>query len=215
MKKIAVILSGCGVFDGSEVNEAVLSLLYLDQAGADVTCFAPDIPLAHVVNHLTGEVSENESRNVLVESARISRGSISNILELNADEFDGLVIPGGFGAAKNLCNFAFEGANLSVNDQVERVIKAFHSQKKPIGILCIAPVIGAKVLGACVTIGDSADVAAAIESVGGSHVNKAVTDIQIDEANNMVSAPAYMYDAKISEVAVGIERMVKEVLKRA
>lgn len=215
MKKIAVILSGCGVFDGSEIHESVLTLLYLDQAGASVKCFAPDIAQAHVVNHLTGEVAEGESRNVLVEAARISRGSINKLVDLKADEFDAVIIPGGFGAAKNLCNFAFEGANLSVNDQIENTIKAFHVQKKPIGILCIAPVIGAKVLGACVTIGDSADVAAAIEKVGGSHVNKAVTDIQIDETNNVISAPAYMYDAKISDVAIGIEKLVTAVINRA
>ena len=215
MKKIAVILSGCGVFDGSEIHEAVLSLLYLDLAKAEVQCFAPDIPQKHVVNHLNGEVSEGETRNVLTEAARIARGKISNICELNASDFDGLVVPGGYGAAKNLCTFAFDGSNLAVNDQIERVIKDFHSQQKPIGIICIAPVIVAKVLNASVTIGNNPDVAAAIHAVGGCHVDKSVSDIQIDHENNVISAPAYMYDAPIADVAIGIEKVIHEVINRA
>ena len=215
MKKVAVVLAGCGVFDGSEIHEAVLTLLYLDRAEVEISCFAPNIDQAHVVNHLTGDVQESETRNVLVEAARIARGKIQDIQELEASNFDAIVLPGGFGAAKNLCNFAFEGANLSVNDQVERVLKAFHSEKKPIGIICIAPVIGAKVLGAEVTIGNDAGVAEAIQQVGGSHVEKPVNEICIDETNNVISAPAYMYDARISEVSEGIKQLVCEVVSRA
>ena len=113
-KKIAVILSGCGVYDGAEVHESVITLLRLDQRGAQVQCFAPDIPQLHVVNHLTGEEMP-ESRNVLVESARIARGEVKDIKQANAEEFDALIVPGGFGAAKNLSAFDVKGAECSVN----------------------------------------------------------------------------------------------------
>lgn len=215
MKHVAVLLSGCGVYDGSEIQEAVLTLLYLDQLGARVRCFAPDREQAHVINHLSGEVSQGEKRNVLVEAARICRGKIEDLATLQADDFDALLLPGGFGAAKNLCSFAFDGANLKVEPSVQSALKNFHAQKKPIGILCIAPVIAAKVLGASVTIGEDAEVADAIKTLGGSHVNRAVNDIHIDPEHNVVSAPAYMYDASIGEVAEGIQKLVSEVLRRA
>ena len=119
-KKIAVILSGCGVFDGSEIYESILTLLYLDKAGAQVQCFAPDMQQMHVVNHLTGDVVENESRNVLIEAARLVRGDIKNLAEAEAKDFGAVIIPGGFGAAKNLCNFAIKGAALSVNEDLKQ-----------------------------------------------------------------------------------------------
>jgi len=215
MKKVAVVLSGCGVYDGSEIHEAVLTLLYLDRAEVEVVCFAPDMQQAHVVNHKTGEIVTGESRNVLVEAARIARGKIEDLAHLQAEDFEALIIPGGFGAAKNLCNFAFEGENLTVHAEIERVIKAFHADKKPIGIICIAPVMGAKVLGATVTIGNDAGVASAIQKMGGCHVDREVSEIEIDEENNVISAPAYMFDARISEVSEGIKKLVCEVVSRA
>lgn len=215
MKKVAVVLSGCGVYDGSEIQEAVLTLLYLDMLDVEYSCFAPDIPQAQVINHITGEVCAADNRNVLVEAARIARGRIDNLNNLHADNFDALIIPGGFGAAKNLCNFAFAGANCSVHPEIDRVMRAFHSQQKPIGTICIAPVMGAKVLGASVTIGNDAGVADAICQMGGSHQEKSVTDIAIDEEHNLISVPAYMYDARISQVAEGIKALVCEVVSRA
>ena len=215
MKQVAVLLSGCGVYDGSEIQEAVLTLLYLDQLGASVRCFAPDREQAHVINHQSGDVAKGEKRNVLVEAARICRGKIEDLATLQANDFDALLLPGGFGAAKNLCSFAFDGANLKIEPSVQRVLKDFHAQKKPIGILCIAPVIAAKVLGASVTIGEDAEVADAIKAIGGSHVKRPVNDIHIDPDHNVVSAPAYMYDASIAEVAEGIQKLVSEVLRRA
>jgi enhancing lycopene biosynthesis protein 2 len=215
MKKVAVILSGCGVYDGSEIHEAVLTLLHLDKRGARVSCFAPSIPQAHVVNHLEGAPAEGESRNVLVESARIARGAITDLATLDASDFDALVIPGGFGAAKNLCTFAFDGADCTIHDGVEKAIKAFHSQKKPIGIICIAPVMAAKLLGSTVTIGCADDVATAIQSMGGTHQQCEVDAICVDEANNVISCPAYMYDARISEVSEGIEKLIETVVARA
>ena len=215
MKKIAVVLSGCGVYDGSEIHEAVLTLYFLDRVGVRSQCFAPDIPQAHVINHLTGEKAEGETRNVLVEAARIARSNIQNLAELRAEDYHAVILPGGFGAAKNLSTFAFKGAECSVNPEVERVMKEFNAAGKPVGILCIAPVMGAKVLHAEVTIGEDQGVADAICHLGGSHVNKTVTEIHIDEAHNVVTTPAYMYDAHIADVAEGIEKLVLEIVERA
>lgn len=215
MKKIAVVLSGCGVYDGSEIHEAVMTLFFLDRIGVDTQCFAPDMPQAHVINHLTGEAVEGETRNVLVEAARIARGAIKNIVELKAEDFDAIIFPGGFGAAKNLSTFAFEGAACTIIPDVERVMGEFNTAKKPVGIICIAPVMGAKILKAEVTIGEDDEVAEAICHLGGSHVKKPVTEIHIDEKCNVVTTPAYMYDARIADVAEGIEKLVCEIVERA
>lgn len=216
-KKIGVILSGCGVFDGSEIHEVVLTLLYLDQLGATVQCIAPDIEQHHVINHLAGEETA-EKRRVLVESARIARGQVLPLSEAKMDAYDGLIFPGGFGAAKNLCSFAFDGVDCSVNPQLVDLIRAAHSAGKPMGFLCISPVICAKVLGACgvaLTIGGDAEVASAIEQMGARHVNREVGEIEADEANKIVSSPAYMCGESIGEVSVGIARLVEKVVELA
>jgi len=166
-KKIAVILSGCGVYDGAEIHESVITLLRLDQRGAQVQCFAPDIAQLHVINHLTGEEMP-ESRNVLVESARIARGEVKDIAEANAEDFDALIVPGGFGAAKNLSNFAIEGAGCSLNPQVLALAEAFVEAGKPLGLICISPALAAKIYGPGVTctIGNDTDTAAALDKHG-------------------------------------------------
>ncbi len=222
MTRAAVVLSGCGVFDGSEIHEAVSVLIHLSRLKAVVQCFAPDKPQAHVVNHLTGQVAAGESRNVLVESARIARGRVRPLAELRAAEFDCVVFPGGFGAAKNLCDFAVRGAGMEVDAEVERVVEEFHGAGKPVGMCCIAPVIGAKVLGtkaggpgASVTIGDDEQAAAAISAWGSRNVVRGVTEAQVDEANRLVTAAAYMYgDAAVDEVYAGIGKMVEGVVSR-
>jgi enhancing lycopene biosynthesis protein 2 len=169
MKKVAVVLSGCGVYDGAEINEAVLTLLCLEQQGASYQCFAPDIEQMHVVNHLTGEPAEGESRNVLVEAARIARGNIENLAQASADEFDALLVPGGFGAAKNLSDFAVAGAAMEVQPDFLQLARAFHQGGKPVGLICIAPVMAAAICGAgeVCTFGNDADTAAYIEGIGG------------------------------------------------
>lgn len=215
MKKVAIVLAGSGVYDGSEIHEAVLTLFFLDRIGVQSQCFAPDKAQAHVVNHVTGEVDNGDSRNILQEAARIARGKIQSLDKLLAEDWDAVIFPGGFGAAKNLCSFAFDGANCSVDPEVERVLMTFQEAKKPIGILCIAPVMGAKILGAEVTIGNDKDTAAAICQMGGTHVEKQVTEIHIDEVRNVITTPAYMYDAGIAQVAEGIEKLVCEVVVRA
>lgn len=212
MKKVGVVLAGSGVMDGSEIHEATLTLYFLDRAGAEIVCMAPDVEQRDVVNHLKGEPS-NETRNVLVEAARIARGNIKDIKEIKASDLDALIFPGGYGAAKNLCDFAIKGADCTVNPEVERLIKEMHEAGKPMGFICIAPVIAAKVLGAEVTIGNDKDTAAAIEKMGGKHVVKNVDDIALDEKNNVVSTPAYMLGPTISKVALGIEKLVNKVLE--
>lgn len=218
----AVVLSGCGVMDGSEIHEAVGVLLALSRAGVRARCFAPDIEQRHVIDHAAGAEAAGETRRVLAESARIARGDIAPLAELNVAEIDALFFPGGFGAAKNLCDFAVTGESCQADPDVARVIREAHAAGKPIGLCCIAPVLAARVLGAesggpgcTVTVGDDAGVAAAIEKMGATHADRPVTEPAIDEANNLVTVPAYMYgDAPIHDVIDGIAAMVERTLAR-
>jgi len=218
MAKIGVILSGCGVYDGSEIHEAVITLLAIDRAGAEAICMAPNIAQMHVINHLAGEVSENESRNVLVESARIARGKIKDIKDVSTDDFDALILPGGFGAAKNLCNFAVKGPDCDVNHEVARLVRNTLMAKKPLAAVCIAPALIARVLGDDklahqLTIGTDADTAQAVEAMGASHVACPVRECVIDRANKLITSPAYMLAGSISEAADGIEKTVKALIE--
>ena len=213
-KKVAVILSGCGVYDGAEIYESVITLLRLDQRGAQVQCFAPDIAQLHVINHLTGETM-NESRNVLVESARIARGEVKDIREANAEDFDALIVPGGFGSAKNLSNFAVEGTGCTVQPDVLALTEAFAEAGKPVGLICISPALAAKIYGPGVicTIGNDADTAAALNKMGATHKDCAVSEIVEDKARKLVTTPAYMLAQSISEAASGINKLVDRVLE--
>ncbi|MBK5006652.1 isoprenoid biosynthesis glyoxalase ElbB [Pseudomonas sp. S32] len=213
-KKVAVILSGCGVYDGAEIHESVITLLRLDQRGAQVQCFAPDIAQLHVINHLTGEEMP-ESRNVLVESARIARGEVNDIREAKAEDFDALIVPGGFGAAKNLSTFAADGADCSVNADVLALAEAFAAACKPVGLICISPALAAKIYGPGVvcTIGTDADTAAAVVKMGGTHEECDVHDIVEDVQRKLVTTPAYMSAKTISDAAGGIYKLVDRVLE--
>ncbi|AXJ07618.1 MULTISPECIES: isoprenoid biosynthesis glyoxalase ElbB [Pseudomonas] len=213
-KKVAVILSGCGVYDGAEIHESVITLLRLDQRGAQVQCFAPNIAQLHVINHLTGEEMP-ESRNVLVESARIARGNVKDLREADVEDFDALIVPGGFGAAKNLSNFAIEGAGCTVQPEVLALAEAFAEAGKPVGLICISPALAAKIYGPGVTctIGNDADTAAAMNKMGATHEDCAVTDIIEDKARKLVTTPAYMLAQTISEAASGINKLVDRVLE--
>lgn len=213
-KKVAVILSGCGVYDGSEIHEAVVTLLRLDQRGAKVQCFAPNIPQLHVVDHLSGEVT-GETRNVLTESARIARGEVKDVRQLHAAEFDALIIPGGFGAAKNLSDFAVAGAACCVQHDVLRAAREFVEAGKPIGLMCIAPALAAQIFGSAVTctIGTDPDTAAAIGQMGAVHEECQVGDIVEDEERKLVSTPAYMLAQSISEAAAGIYKLVDRIIE--
>ncbi|MDY6849770.1 MAG: isoprenoid biosynthesis glyoxalase ElbB [Geoalkalibacter sp.] len=217
-KKIGVVLAGCGVNDGSEIHESVITMLALDRAGAEIICMAPDMEQMHVVNHLTGEPAEGEKRNVLVEAARIARGNIRNIAEVKADQLDGLFMPGGFGVAKNLCDFAVKGPECSVHPEVSRLVKEMVAAKKPLAAVCIAPALVSKVLGdqkPKLTIGNDADVAGGLEKMGARHVQCPVSEFVVDEENKIISSPAYMLAGRISEAAEGIEKTVQALLKMA
>jgi len=212
-KKIAVVLSGCGVFDGAEIHEATLTLLAISRQGAQYECFAPDVNQAHVVNHITGQ-EMNETRNVLVESARIARGNIKPLSDFNAAAFDAIVFPGGFGVAKNLCTFAFDGVDCKVNDDARKAIQAMHKAGKPIGALCISPVLVAKILGdVTVTIGNDSGTAEAIGKMGGKHSVTGHGQVVVDQANKVVTTPCYMLDATIDQIADGAENVIKTILE--
>lgn len=213
-KKVAVILSGCGVYDGAEVQESVITLLRLDQRGAQVQCFAPDIDQLHVVDHLTGDET-GEKRNVLVESARIARGEVKNVQELSADNFDALIMPGGFGAAKNLSDFAVTGANCTVQPDVLKAVQSFVTANKPVGLMCIAPAMAARFFGEGVncTIGNDPDTASALTAMGAVHHDCEVSEIFVDQSRKLVTTPAYMLAQSISEAASGIYKLVDRVLE--
>ena len=212
--KIGVLLAGCGVFDGSEIQEAVLTLLALEREGAEPVCMAPDKEQLHVINHLTGEVVE-EKRNVLVEAARIARGNIEDVRGVSAEDLDALVLPGGFGAAKNLTRFAVDGPSGAVEPSVKKLLEAVFAARKPIGFICISPAIAAQVLGGEgveVTIGDEEETASAIESCGARHVKCAVDEIHEDPERRVVSTPAYMLGQNPLEVSKGIDQLVHTVV---
>lgn len=215
--KIGVLLAGCGVFDGAEIHEATLTLYFLDKAGAEAVVMAPDIPQKEVINHLTGEPM-NEKRNVLVEAARIARGNIKNIDEIKAEDIDGLIMPGGYGVAKNFSDFLEKGADATVIPQVKRLLVDLLKAGKPIGAICISPVIVAAALKETkptVTIGTDIDVAKVIEDMGARHLSCPVSEMVVDEENKIVSTPAYMLGRSIKEVAEGIEKLVNEVIRLA
>lgn len=217
MAKIGVLLSGCGVYDGSEIHEAVLTLLFLDRAGAEIVCMAPDVDQFDVVNHMTGK-NQNEKRSVLAESARIARGNIRNLKTVKAADIDGLIIPGGFGAAKNLSNFAVKGKDAEVNPETRRLLKELQAAGKPVGAICIAPATLTRALAENapqVTIGNDPGTAEAIEAMGGVHHVCSVDQIHVDAVNRLVTTPAYMLGPGIKDVAVGIEKLVHKVLELA
>ncbi|MED5330449.1 MAG: isoprenoid biosynthesis glyoxalase ElbB [Planctomycetota bacterium] len=215
MVKVAVVLSGCGYLDGAEIHESVLTAYFLEREGAEVCYVAPDIDQMHVVNHQTGEVAEGESRNVLVESARISRGSVISAEEFDVSQVDAVVLPGGFGAAKNLSSFATEGAECTVDGNVENMLRTAHAAGQPIGAVCIAPALVGRVLGKghpSLTVGNDSGTVEALETLGARHVDHGVEEIEVDRDQRIVSTPAYMLGPGITDVARGIEALCKEVV---
>jgi len=217
MPKVGVVLSGCGVYDGAEIHESVITMLALDRAGAEKIMMAPDIDQLHVINHLNGEEMDGDGRNVLVESARIARGEIKSLSEITEKDVDALIFPGGFGVAKNLCDYAMSGPDCIVNPEVARLAKEVHKAGKPIGVMCIAPTMMAKILGnenlsADLTIGSDEKSSKDIITMGSNHITCQVEETIIDRDKKIVSTPAYMEAKNMAEVADGIEKLVKEVL---
>lgn len=213
--RVAVILSGCGVYDGSEIHESVLTLLALDRAGAEYRCVAPDMLQKQVIDHMSGEEMVNETRNVLVEASRIARGDIQRADSLAIDDFEALVFIGGFGAAKNLSGYAFDGADYEVHPEIADLIEVAHAAGKPQGFVCVSPVLAAHVLGkhaVQLTIGNDPTIAAVLEGKGARHVECTVDSIVVDESNRVLSTPAYFLARSISELEPGITRLVTELL---
>jgi len=212
-KKFAVVLAGSGVYDGSEIHESTLTMLEIMKNGGEYDIFAPDIDQHHVINHITGE-EMTETRNVFIESARIARGNINDLKAFHSAAYDALMFPGGFGAAKNLCDFAFKGENCTVNPDVETAVQSMIKAGKPIGALCISPVILARILGKVqLTIGQDASTAEAIEAMGATHQNTNHGEVVIDVNYKIATTPCYMLDANILEISKGAENIVKAVIK--
>ena len=216
-KRVLVILSGCGVRDGSEIHEATLTLLALDRAGAEICCAAPDIPQTQCVDHFRG-IAAKESRNVLTESARIARGKIVPLAQVDLSGIDAIILPGGLGAATNLCDFALTSGSVTVEPSVKEILLDAQAAGKPLGFICIAPVIAATLFGSMgvrYTIGRDQGIAARLASTGAVHVETAVTETAVDPRLKIVSTPAYMLAGRISEVEAGVSALVSDVLKMA
>jgi enhancing lycopene biosynthesis protein 2 len=215
-KKIGVLLSGCGVMDGSEIHEATLTLFFLDKQGAEIICMAPNKEQFDVMNHVAGS-SAQEKRNMLVEAARIARGKILDIKTVKADDLDAIIIPGGLGAAKNLCTFASEGSDCRVDEDVAGLLWNLYRAKKPIGALCIAPALIARLFGAEIspelTIGTDAGTASKLEKMGARHKKALVNEIIIDDKNRIVTTPCYMLAQSIKEVGAGVEKLVAQIMR--
>lgn len=218
--KFAIVLSGCGVFDGSEIQEAVCTMLAIDEAGCSYQCFAPNTWQAKTVDHFTGQTTafagDDDNRNVLAESARIARGNVKDLAEFKADDYDAIIFPGGFGAAMNWSNFAEKGAKCEVNQEVKRAIEESFAKGIAIGAMCIAPTVIARVLGrnkVTVTIGTDKGVAAGVKSTGALHENKEATEVCVDKINKIVTTPCYMQAKSIKEIARGTHNLVDEILE--
>jgi enhancing lycopene biosynthesis protein 2 len=213
-KKVGVILSGCGVFDGSEIHEAVATLAALDNHDLEAVCLAPDIDQMHVINHYAGEVMEGETRNVLVEAARIARGKISPLNDDSVSGLDAIMFVGGFGAAKNLSDYAVAGADLTVNPDIRSAIKAMHEAGKPIAALCISPVILAAVFNdnkPTLTLGGDGDDARNLEKIGGNHQVTTHEEVVVDENLKLVTGPCYMLDATVGQIMRGADAVVAKL----
>jgi enhancing lycopene biosynthesis protein 2 len=212
-KQIAVILAGCGVYDGSEIHEAVFTLWAIEKADAAYKVFAPDMDQTQIINHLSGDKTPGK-RNVLTEAARISRGKIAPLSTLDPTHFNALIIPGGYGVAKNLSTFNSDGAQCQVNPDVEKAVKGFHKQSKPIGALCISPALVAKILGNVkVTIGNDKETIASITQMGGKHIDATHGDVVVDIPNKIYSTPCYMLEATITQVATDVENLVNQIMQ--
>ncbi|MCP1384423.1 isoprenoid biosynthesis glyoxalase ElbB [Runella salmonicolor] len=227
MKKIGVLLHGNGVFDGSEIHESVFALLAIEELGAEAVCFAPNVNQHHVLNHLTGQEMP-ETRNVLIESARIARGNIKDIVDVNASELDGLVMPGGFGTAKNITKWAFEGPSGPILESVKTLIVALVRQGKPIAGLCMSPTTIAKALEgtefhAHLSVGttveaspyDIAAISAGMESIGQVAEMASVREVAVDRDLKIITAPCYMMEANIVEVRENIRLAIEKLISLA
>ena len=214
--QVAVILSGCGVYDGSEIHEAIATLYALEKRGVSYQCFAPDIDQAHTINHLTGEVMEGETRKVLVEAARISRGNILPLDHNKIRDMDGYIFIGGFGAAKNLSDYAFKGDELNVEKITGYIIQKAYENNKPIAALCISPVLIASILGSKnpkLTLGNEGPDAKNVENLGAEHIPTTHEEVVVDEELKLISSPCYMLEASLTQIFNGADNVIKEMMQ--
>ena len=222
---IGVIFSGSGVYDGTEIQEGVFTLLSIKKAGAEAVCFAPDVDQHHVINHITGEEMQ-ETRNVLVESARIARGDIQSLDAFDASQLDALILPGGFGAAKNLTKWAFSGPEGEINEQVKAAIVSMVKMNKPVAGLCMGPTVIAKALegsglSATLTVGSTEApspyeidaISQGMEKTGATAVMKTIEEIAVDKKNKIVTAPCYMMEADILQIRTNVQKAVDALVK--
>jgi enhancing lycopene biosynthesis protein 2 len=223
MPRVGVLLSGCGVQDGSEIYESVLTLLALDRAGATIQAMAPDVEQTQVINHYSGQEGRSgqdmgaETRNVLAESARIVRGTIMSTHEVSAHDLEALIIVGGYGVVKNLCSFGIDGVDATVNADIERLIQNMHALGKPIGAMCAGPILVALALRGkhpALTIGSDGSTALSLERLGAAHTNTSIDEILIDDRNNIISTAAFMLAEGPAQAETGINKLVEEVLRR-
>ncbi len=214
MKKIAVILAGCGNRDGSETHETLSVLLAIDKRGIEYQCFAPNGDF-EVFNHIEGKKS-GEKRHLITEASRLCRGNIKALSMYKAEDYDALIIPGGMGAAQNLSNYAFVGKDIIVNQEVEKAILETYSANKPIGALCIAPMLLAKVLGdknPTLTLGNDCPAAQDAISLGCNHQICKSNEVAVDVKHKIVTTPAYMVATHISEIFEGSDNLVEQICK--
>lgn len=215
--RFAVILCGSGYLDGSEIRESVAVLTALSSHDVEVQCFAPDAPVAHVMDHLKGHAVLGETRHQLTEAARIARGQILSLHELKPSQFSGVLIPGGYGVAQNLCNFAEAGAQATVRPEVQTLLESFHRQKKPIGAICIAPALVAlcfRGMGMELTLGPPSDASREVEKLGHHPVRTEVDECHVDAKHRIVSTGAYMFDdPPLYQVFYGIQKVVDEMME--
>jgi len=211
--KFAIVLSGCGVFDGAEIHESTMTMLAVERNGAEYEMFAPNINQHHVINHLNGKTMD-ESRNVLVEAARIARGKIKALSEYDQKDFDGIIFPGGFGVAKNLCSYAIDGTDMRIDKVVATAIKETHSAGKPIGAICISPLMIASLIpGIEVTLGTDQKYNAEIRNMRGKNKPSGIRHMVVDKENKVVTVPCYMNDARISDIAEETDMLVKAIMR--
>lgn len=222
MSKVGVLLAGCGVQDGSEIYEAVLTILALEKGGASVMALAPDVPQAIIINHYTGDETRLQDRDILAESARIVRGKITSVTEVSAHDLDALILIGGYGAVQNLCSYATDGIDATVNGAANRLINEMHGLGKPIGSMCIASVVVALALrnrengsAPILSVGNDGKTVMALQKIGARHMETSVEQICIDSTNNLVSTPAFMLAKTPGEAEAGINKLVDQVLSMA
>ena len=217
--KFAVILAGCGSFDGSEIHETTLGLLAIDEQGGSYDCYAPNQEQGRTLNFYTKEVVATKgqagNRNILEEGGRIARGNIKPISELNIADYDAIIFPGGMGTVYNWCDYAEKGVNCTVLPEIAQAMETAYLSGKWVGAMCIAPVIVAKVLGKYgvhITIGNDPQTASNVIQMGAIHEERTATQACIDKEHHIATTPCYMLAKSIKEIYAGNTALIKGII---